>query len=90
MAGVRVEVVYARADEQQVVLVEVEQGTTAIAAVEVSGIRFDARKVRLGRFGREIPPDEPVSEGDRIEILRPLRLTPMEARRLRARKPRAR
>jgi len=42
--------------------------------------------VRLGRFGREIARDARVSDGDRIEILRPLVMGPMEARRLRARK----
>jgi putative ubiquitin-RnfH superfamily antitoxin RatB of RatAB toxin-antitoxin module len=91
MASVRVEVVLAQADEQRVVLVEVEEGARALAAVEASGIlagcpELDPGSLRLGRFGREIARDARVSDGDRIEILRPLEVTPMEARRLRARK----
>lgn len=88
MASARVEVVYARSAEQQVVLVEVEEGTRAIDAVKASGIRVDADGVRLGRFGREISAEERVADGDRIEILRPLQVSPMEARRLRARRGR--
>ena len=95
MATVRVEVVYALACEAQVVLVEVKEGASALAAVEASGLlaRFpgiDAADLRLGRFGREISREAPVGEGDRVEILRPLVVSPMEARRLRARKSRAR
>ena len=86
MGGMRVEVVYALADEQRVVLVEVGEGATALDAVEASGLARDAADLRLGRFGREIERGEPVAEGDRIEILRPLVVSPMEARRLRARK----
>jgi putative ubiquitin-RnfH superfamily antitoxin RatB of RatAB toxin-antitoxin module len=93
MASARVEVVYARAGEQHVVLVEVEEGASALAAVEASGLlgrcgEIDRRDLHLGRFGREIPVDEHVSDGDRIEILRPLQVSPMEARRLRARRKR--
>ena len=95
MASARVEVVYARAAEQHVALVEVKEGMPAIAAVEASGIlarcpEVDPRSLRLGRFGREISHDARVADGDRIEILRPLQVGPMEARRLRARRRRAR
>ena len=90
MAIVRVEVVLAHADEQRVVLVEVEEGATALAAVQASGLARDLTGLKLGRFGQEIPGAERVTEGDRIEILRPLVVSPMEARRLRARRSRAR
>ena len=49
---------------------------------------IDSSRIRLGRFGIEIRPDERVRDGDRIEILRPLVMGPMEARRLRARRKR--
>ena len=90
MATVRVEVVLACPDEQRVVLVEVEEGATALAAVKASGLARELTGLRLGRFGKEIPATGCVAEGDRIEILRPLAVTPMEARRLRARRPRVR
>ena len=91
MASVRVEIVLARADEQHVVLLEVAEGARALAAVEASGIlarcpEVEPGSLRLGRFGREIARDARLADGDRIEILRPLVMGPMEARRLRARK----
>ena len=93
MASARVEIVYARAGEQHVAVAEVEEGASAVAAVEASGLlarcrEIDRRDLHLGRFGREISCDERVADGDRIEILRPLQVGPMEARRLRARRVR--
>jgi putative ubiquitin-RnfH superfamily antitoxin RatB of RatAB toxin-antitoxin module len=95
MASVRIEVIYALADAQQVVPVEVEDGATALAAIEASAIlvrhpEIDRANLRLGRFGQEISREARVADGDRIEILRPLVVSPMEARRLRARRPRTR
>ena len=48
------------------------------------------RDARLGFavFGRRVEPADPVSEGARIEVLRPLRIDPKEARRRRARRSR--
>ena len=93
MPSLRVEVVYARASAQDVAFVEVAEGAGALDAIEASGIlarhpEIDPNRVRLGRFGREIRHDERVRDGDRIEILRPLVMGPMEARRLRARRKR--
>lgn len=93
MPSLRVEVVYARASAQDVALVEVEEGTRALDAIAASGVlarhpEIDLRRIRLGRFGLEIRPDERLRDGDRVEILRPLAMGPMEARRLRARRKR--
>ena len=94
MPSLRVEVVYATASAQDVAVVEVEEGARALDAIEASGIlsrhpEIDLRRSRFGRFGLEIRSDERLRDGDRIEILRPLAMGPMEARRLRARrKPR--
>jgi uncharacterized protein len=93
MPGLRVEIVYARASAQDVALVEVAEGTRALDAIEASGVlsrhpEIDQRRMRLGRFGLEIRPDERLRDGDRVEILRPLAMGPMEARRLRARRGR--
>lgn len=89
MPGLRVEIVYARASAQDVALVEVAEGTRALGAIHASGVlerhpEIDLRRVRLGRFGLEIRPDERLRDGDRVEILRPLAMGPREARRLRA------
>ena len=91
MAKLRIEVVYARAAEQDVVAVELEQGASARDAVQKSDLlarhpEINLRPIKLGMFGRAVRPDTPVRQGDRIEILRPLAIDPKEARRLRARR----
>ena len=88
---IRVEVVYALRDEQVLVAVEVEEGTTARQAIERSGIarRFpeiDAERGPMGIFGRLTAPDTPLREGDRVEIYRPLLADPKEARRRKAKR----
>lgn len=87
----RIEVVYALADEQDVLEVEVAEGASARNAIDASGIarrhdEIDLERLQLGRFGRRIAPETRLADGDRIEILRPLSMSPMEARRLRARR----
>ena len=70
--------------------VEVSEGTSVMRAIEASGIAEDLPESTInpqhvGIFGRRVAPDQVVRRGDRIEIYRPLRLDPMEARRRRAR-----
>ena len=80
----RVDVVWALPGHQRVIRVELEQGATAADAVAASGIgeRFSA----LGRYGEKIGPRTVLRDGDRVELLRPLAVEPMEARRRRARR----
>lgn len=91
MAKLRVEVVYAFAQTQDLVALELAQGAVAREAVEASGLlvrhaELDAARLRLGVFGRLIRPEQLLEDGDRVEILRPLAMDPREARRLRARR----
>ncbi len=70
--------------------IEVSSGCTVIQAIEASGIAQNLPAgtidpARLGIFARKAAPDQPVHDGDRIEIYRPLALDPMEARRRRSR-----
>lgn len=86
---IRVEVAYARPDEQAVIPVEVEAGTSAREAVARSGIleRFpeiDLDSSKLGIFGKLTKPDTVLRPGDRVEIYRPLIADPKEVRRRRA------
>jgi len=86
---IAVEVVCALAERQRVYRVELDDGATAMQAVEACGIARDVPAgtidpARLGIFARRVGPDEPLHEGDRVEIYRPLTLDPMEARRRRA------
>jgi putative ubiquitin-RnfH superfamily antitoxin RatB of RatAB toxin-antitoxin module len=88
----RVEVVYALAGVQDVVVLELDQGAVAGAAVAASGLLqlhgLPSAHLKLGISGRRACPESPLHDGDRVEILRPLAMGPGEARRLRARKSR--
>ena len=70
--------------------VEMAPGCTVIQAVMASGIAQSLPAgaldpARLGIFSRKVAPSQPVHDGDRIEIYRPLDLDPMESRRRRSR-----
>lgn len=91
----RVEVVYALPERQVVIALEVGEGTTALAAIERSGIlqqfpEADPRRDGVGVFGKRVTLDRPLREGDRVEIYRPLIADPKAARRERAKLPRRR
>ena len=85
----RVELAYAEPAREVLVGFDVHDGSTVLECVEHSGL-LDLvpalRDARLGFavFGRRVEPTDVLSEGDRIEVLRPLEIDPKEARRLRA------
>lgn len=92
----KVEVAYALPDEQRIIALDVEVGSTAIEAAEKSGIcehfpDIDLSSAKLGIFGKAIPkPQEYVlKSGDRVEIYRPLIIDPKESRKERAAKVKA-
>jgi len=81
-----VEVAYAPRDRQTVVCVKLSDGMTALGAVEASGLlrsheELRGRALDLGIFGRRVPSGEPLRNGDRVEIYRPLTADPREVRR---------
>lgn len=87
--SIRVEVAYARPEEQVVIALEVEKGTSVRDAVLRSGIleRFpeiDLDASKIGIFGKLTKPDTALRPGDRVEIYRPLLADPKEVRRRRA------
>ena len=87
----RVEIAYADPAREVLMGLEVRPGSTVLECVECSGLfRLvpDLRGAEVGFavFGRRVEPADPVSKGDRIEVLRPLEIDPKEARRLRARR----
>jgi uncharacterized protein len=88
----RVEVVYALLDVQDVVVLELAAGAVARDAVAASGVLarhgLSATQLKLGISGKSASPDSPLHGGDRVEILRPLAMDPREARRRRARRTR--
>lgn len=86
---VAVQVVYATPAEQVRIPLQVGSGTSVREAIEISGLldRFpdiDLAADRVGIYGRLCALEDVVREGDRIEVYRPLRVDPKEARRLRA------
>jgi len=95
---ITVEVAYALPDQQTILEVLVEPGTTAYQAAESSGItrrypEIDLENAKMGIFGQALgtkglkPPHEhELQSGDRIEIYRPLQADPKEVRRRRAEK----
>lgn len=88
---IRIEVCYALPEQQWLLTLNVQQGCTVKEAVERSGI---AEKVPgglpqdfvYGVWNTVSKPDTALTDGDRVEIYRPLIADPKEARRLRAKK----
>jgi putative ubiquitin-RnfH superfamily antitoxin RatB of RatAB toxin-antitoxin module len=90
---IEIEVAYATPQRQSLIRLAVPPGCTLREAVERSGLLREFPEIsldhnRFGVFGRLRGPDEPLRQGDRVEIYRPLTADPKQARRQRAKKPR--
>lgn len=86
---VRVELVYALPDAQEVLDLELPEGVTARRALSLSGMLerhpdIDEDTVKLGIYGSTVAADTILKDGDRLEIYRPLLADPKLARRRRA------
>jgi hypothetical protein len=91
-----VEVVYGLPEKQKLIQLNVAVGTTALQAVEQSGIvqafpRIDLENCKMGIFAQVLgtkglaePSEYKLQERDRVEIYRPLIADPKEVRRRRA------
>lgn len=84
-----VEVAYALPEQQEIIMLEVEPGTTASQAADSSGIvrHFPGLVLagaRFGIFGKAIKDDHILHAGDRVEIYRPLIADPKDVRKKRA------
>jgi len=87
--NIRVEIVYATPERQELVSLEMCDGSTLADAIAESGLAemFDNFKVdpsRVGIFGQKSTLDQVLRDGDRVEIYRPLIADPKEVRRQRA------
>lgn len=85
----RIEVAYATPQRQELVEITAAPGTTIEQAIRESGMleRFpeiDLSLHRVGIFGELARLRDPVHDGDRVEIYRPLLADPREVRRRRA------
>ena len=70
-----------RADSLQV---EVKEDACVADALAAAGWQLDTEFVAIAVFGLTAQTDTRLHAGDRIELLRPLHINPMQARRLRA------
>ena len=87
-ARLRIEVVYCAAPGQaELVALSLPAGSCLQDAVEASGLctrhALDAATLKAGIWGRLQTPQTLLRDQDRVELYRPLRVDPKEARRLR-------
>ena len=87
--SINVEVAYAMPEKQIIRAVNVDAGTTIGAAIVQSGIMMDfpdlgLEEAKVGIFGKAASMTTVLSNGDRVEIYRPLIADPKEIRRKRA------
>ena len=86
---IRVEVAYARPDQQVILTVDVPAGSSIEEAVKRSSIidrypEINLKENKVGIFGKAKTLDQALRAGDRVEIYRPLIADPKESRRQRA------
>lgn len=87
--AIGVEVAYALTARQWLRTLSVPAGTKVRDALRLSRIvdecpEIDPQRCPVGVFGRVVDDDYVLADGDRIEIYRPLKVDPKEARRARA------
>ncbi len=86
---ITVEVAYALPDEQLIIPIKVQDGTSAEDAIKASGIigkfpNIDLNINKIGIFGKLTKLDTKLRHLDRVEIYRPLIADPKEVRKQRA------
>ena len=89
MDNINVEVVYALPEEQDLLSVEVPEGSGIKDVILKSQTleshpELDIDKMDVGLFGKLAKMNQPVRDRDRIEIYRPLIADPKEVRKRRA------
>lgn len=87
--AIRIEVIYARAERQDVVPLTLPVGTTLQQALEASGLpakypEIDLAKGKFGIYSKLARLDAVLRDLDRVEIYRPLIADPKEVRKQRA------
>ena len=82
MGVLRVEVVVALPRSEQVFFLELPEGATVEDALTKARLKAHS----IGIFGERVAPERKLRDGDRVEVYRPLKMDPKEARRRRARR----
>ncbi|MGG2079552.1 RnfH family protein [Lelliottia nimipressuralis] len=88
---ITVEVAYALPEKQYLQQVKLDEGATVEEAIRASGLLelrsdIDLSQNKVGIYSRPVKLADVVSDGDRVEIYRPLIADPKELRRQRAEK----
>ena len=88
---INITVAFAALEKQVEIPLQVEPSCNVAVAIKRSGILEQFPEIlypdiSVGIFSRKVNLDAGLSEGDRVEIYRPLEITPMQARRLRAKR----
>lgn len=83
---IRVEVVYAQPESQVLETLELARGACVRDAVHAARLLERFPEIELERdgagiFGQRVNLDHMLTDGDRVEIYRPLKIQPMERRR---------
>jgi len=86
VTDIRVEVVFALPERQELMEVILGTGSTVSDAIDSSGIRekfadFDLDAMPIAIWGRPAGRRRELADGDRVEILRRLEIDPRDARR---------
>ena len=86
----RVTVACAPPGGEAIVEVDLPDGATAadavVASALVAHLGLDPAVLGVAIHGQQARPDTPLRDGDRVELVLPLRVDPKTARRLRARR----
>lgn len=86
---ITIEVAYVSESKTFLESLTVDQGTSVMDAIALSGLcsefpDLDMGTVKIGIFSQIATGDDVVKDFDRVEVYRPLLVDPKEARRLRA------
>ena len=86
--ALEIEVAYAEPDRQFLSRITLPIGATVADAIAASGLEtafaIDVSNLAVGVWSKLVARDAPLTNGDRVEIYRPLTADPKEARRRRA------
>ena len=89
MNALSIEVVYALPGRQVLRRVALPEGSSVEDAIRASGLLGEFLEIdpaRVGIHGKPVSLDTALRDRDRVELYRPLRIDPKEARRTRAAK----
>jgi len=86
---INIEIVYASEKSQQIVQLEIVSGTSIAQAIKDSGLLKTCPEINIsdchvGIFSKKASVDTVLQDQDRVEIYRPLKISPKDARKLRA------